>query len=108
MKHAVYQRRFIDRAVELLKPGGVMTVSTCTVYWEENDGMVRYVLDSFRVGVGGVRLVSLGSMVEGFGVAGLPGVGLSDEERGVVRRFDPSDKTADTMGFFLAKFKKDG
>ena len=101
-KHTVYQRKFIDRAVELLKPGGIMTVSTCTIHWEENEGMVRYVLDGFR---GVMQLVPLGEIVEGFGLEGLPGVGLNDEERGMVRRFDPSDGKGDTMGFFIAKFR---
>lgn len=47
--------------------------------------------------------------------AGLPGLGLSDAERGMVQLFDPSaDTTAgavgpqglDTTGFFCAKFVK--
>lgn len=42
--------------------------------------------------------------------AGLPGLNLSDEERGMVQLFDPSARTADggleTSGFFVAKFEK--
>ena len=39
------------------------------------------------------------------GAMGLPGFGLNDEERGMVRRFDPGG-LEDTMGFFVAKFVK--
>jgi hypothetical protein len=35
---------------------------------------------------------------------GLPGFGLSDEERRFVKRYDPS--LEDTVGFFIAKFIK--
>lgn len=43
-------------------------------------------------------------------LTGLPGLGLSDQERGMVQLFDPSARTADgwleTSGFFVAKFEK--
>ena len=39
------------------------------------------------------------------GLPGLPNPGLNNEERSMVRRFDPSDPK-DTMGFFIAKFEK--
>jgi hypothetical protein len=38
------------------------------------------------------------------GLPGLRGVGLNDNERGMVRRFDPSQEH---MGFFVAKLIKD-
>ena len=37
------------------------------------------------------------------GSPGLPGVGLTDDERKMVRRFDPSEEH---MGFFVAKLIK--
>lgn len=39
------------------------------------------------------------------GLPGLSNCGLNDEERHMVRRFDPSHNQ-DTMGFFIAKFHK--
>jgi hypothetical protein len=40
------------------------------------------------------------------GLPALHGFGLSDEERCMVRRFDPCNKDIDSMGFFLAKLQK--
>lgn len=51
------------------------------------------------------------NMLDGCPAVGLPGLGLSDEERGMVQLFDPSARTAEggleTSGFFCAKFQKD-
>jgi len=98
-KHATYQKKFVTNAVALLKKGGTMTYSTCTINSLENEGMVRYILDEFPV----MRLVPIDYDV---GLPGLHSTSLTDEERGMVRRFDPSD-VADTIGFFVAKFQKD-
>lgn len=98
---AKYQRRFVREAVSLLKPGGTMTYSTCTINSCENEGMVRHLLDEYSE----MKLVDAGI---GLGQPGLPGVGLNESQRYLVRRFDPSDSAADTMGFFVAKFIKQG
>ncbi|GAX74807.1 hypothetical protein CEUSTIGMA_g2254.t1 [Chlamydomonas eustigma] len=44
---AVYQRRILDAAVQLLKPGGTLVFSTCTFNPGENESNVRYVLDTY-------------------------------------------------------------
>ncbi len=101
-KFADYQQRFINSAVSLLKDGGTFVYSTCTINANENEMMVKYILDNFKF----MKLVPISlSVASSFGLPGLPYCGLSDEERFMVRRFDPSDK-ADTMGFFIAKFVK--
>jgi 16S rRNA C967 or C1407 C5-methylase (RsmB/RsmF family) len=97
--YAKYQRKFVKEAVALLKPGGIMTYSTCTIHMLENESMVRHILDTYPC----LELLPIGDNI---GLAGLPGAGLNEKERGYVRRFDPSDEQADTMGFFLAKFRK--
>jgi 16S rRNA C967 or C1407 C5-methylase (RsmB/RsmF family) len=97
--HAKYQRKFVKEAVALLKPGGVMTYSTCTIHMLENESMVRHILDTYP----SLELLPIGDNI---GLAGLPGAGLNEKECEYVRRFDPSDEQADTMGFFLAKFRK--
>ena len=99
LKAADYQQRFIRNAVPLLKVGGVMTYSTCTINASENEHMVKFILDEFPC----MRLVSLSHLP---GLPGLPNMGLTDDECKMVRRFDPTDTTLDTMGFFLAKFRK--
>ena len=97
-KHSAYAKRFIPNAVHLLKDGGTLTYSTCTINSSENEKMVRYILDEFPC-------MSLVPIDYDVGLPGLPFLGLNDVERGMVRRFDPTD-TADTMGFFVAKFVK--
>lgn len=94
-----YQRQFIANAVVLLKPGGTMTYSTCTIHALENEGMVRHILDAYP----SMQLVPIHIAL---GRPGLPGLGLNASECECVRRFDPSDIAADTIGFFVAKFQK--
>lgn len=44
---AAQQRRMIDVAVEVLRPGGTLVYSTCTINPGENEGNVRYALDQY-------------------------------------------------------------
>ena len=97
-KHATYQRKFVKEAVDLLRPGGVMTYSTCTISASENESMVRYILDNFP----SLQLIPIKCKL---GIPGLSGVGLNEDECSKVRRFDPHH-TQDTMGFFVALFQK--
>ncbi|KAJ0971835.1 hypothetical protein J5N97_019794 [Dioscorea zingiberensis] len=46
--HAKYQRRMFDRAVQLVRPGGVIVYSTCTINPGENEALVRYALDKYQ------------------------------------------------------------
>jgi methyltransferase NSUN6 len=95
---ALYQRQFVHEAVSLLRPGGCLTYSTCTIHALENEGMVRHILDKYPE----MQLLPIDAPL---GVPGLPGHGLDEQECGCVRRFDPTDSN-DTMGFFVAKFCK--
>lgn len=114
-RHATYQKRFVRAAVRLLKPGGYLTYSTCTIAADENERMVAHVLQEYG------NEMELLSVPFDVGGPGLPNCGLTDEQRHKVRRFDstehPNDDcivdvshTAhmDTMGFFLALFRKKG
>ena len=96
---ARFQKRFVSNAIALLKPGGIMTYSTCTIHNLENEGMVRHILDDFR---GSMELLPITFPL---GSPGLPGCGLNEQERHCVKRFDPTSDL-DTMGFFVAKFRK--
>ncbi|KAJ0405884.1 hypothetical protein ATCC90586_003345 [Pythium insidiosum] len=92
------QRNFLWCASFLLKPGGTLVYSTCTISPNENERMVRYALDNFPL-----QLVPQPIHV---GDTGLLNQGLSAEEAALVQRFDPSNDALDTMGFFCAKFIK--
>eukprot|EP00519_Triparma_laevis_P006942 CAMPEP_0182521926 /NCGR_PEP_ID=MMETSP1321-20130603/46373_1 /TAXON_ID=91990 /ORGANISM="Bolidomonas sp., Strain RCC1657" /LENGTH=496 /DNA_ID=CAMNT_0024729963 /DNA_START=127 /DNA_END=1615 /DNA_ORIENTATION=+ len=83
-KYSVYQRGFVDQAVKLLKPGGVMCYSTCTYNPDENEGVVRHVLEKYE----DMELVDVG--VE-LGKEGVEWEGLTEEDRKKVRRFDWCD-----------------
>ncbi|KAK7276746.1 hypothetical protein RIF29_17892 [Crotalaria pallida] len=105
-KHATYQRRMFDQAVQLARPGGVIVYSTCTINPGENEALVRYALDKYKYlslapqhpRIGGPGLVGRCEFPDGYVEEWLrPG------EEDLVQRFDPSSPL-DTIGFFIAKF----
>ncbi|GMH59259.1 hypothetical protein TrST_g13050 [Triparma strigata] len=104
-KYGVYQKGFVDQAVKLLKPGGVMCYSTCTYNPDENEGVVKHVLEKYE----DMELVDVG--VE-LGKEGIEWEGLTEEDRKKVRRFDwcdaeeREDMAGSSIGFFVAKFVK--
>eukprot|EP00501_MAST-03F_sp_TOSAG23-6_P001064 GSMAST32.ASY1.ANO1.1107.1 assembled CDS len=99
-----FARNFMWCAVRLLKPGGTLVFSTCTISPMENEGAVRYLLDNYPL-----RLVDA---VPRIGLPGLKNCGLTEEERYKVQRFEPCNKIVDALndcdvpGFFCAKFIK--
>ncbi|KAF8659088.1 hypothetical protein HU200_058731 [Digitaria exilis] len=105
--HARYQRRMFDQAVKLVRPGGVIVYSTCTINPGENEALVRYALDSYKF----LSLASQHPKVGGPGIVGSCELfnktyteeWLTEDEAELVQRFDPSSPV-DTIGFFIAKF----
>jgi len=81
--HAPHQRKLIQTGYELLKPGGTLVYSTCTLRVEENEDLVGWVLRRFpRLQLAQQKIVVGNSPVRI--------EGLSDEEvRGCVQKFDP-------------------
>ncbi|OIW16306.1 hypothetical protein TanjilG_19022 [Lupinus angustifolius] len=105
-KHAKYQRKMFDQAVQLARPGGVIVYSTCTINPGENEALVRYALDKYKYlslapqhpRIGGPGLIGRYEFPDGYVDEWLrPG------EEDLVQRFDPSS-ALDTIGFFIAKF----
>ncbi|XP_059052886.1 tRNA (cytosine(72)-C(5))-methyltransferase NSUN6 [Achroia grisella] len=101
------QRKLITAAVELLKVGGTLIYSTCTVTEDENERMVAWTLENFQC----LNLVPTEPLLGG---PGLPNCGLNDDQRSMIQRFSPRDDSLrpveqiykDTIGFFVAKFIK--
>ncbi|RLN94030.1 hypothetical protein BBJ28_00025588 [Nothophytophthora sp. Chile5] len=93
------QRNFLWAAAFLLKPGGTLVYSTCTINPKENEQMVHHALQNYSL-----ELVSQGAVH--LGDRGISGQGLSEQEAALVQRFDPANAELDTMGFFCAKFVK--
>ncbi|XP_060803219.1 tRNA (cytosine(72)-C(5))-methyltransferase NSUN6 [Amyelois transitella] len=101
------QRKLFRSAVEVLKFGGRLTYSTCTVTEDENERIVSWALETFPC----LSLVPAEPLLGG---PGLPNCGLSDQQREMVQRFSPTDDSLrfvdpiykDTIGFFIAQFTK--
>ncbi|KAI3744134.1 hypothetical protein L1987_57210 [Smallanthus sonchifolius] len=105
-RHGKYQQRMFDQAVQLVRSGGVIVYSTCTINPGENEALVRYALDTYK-------FLSLAEQHPRIGGPGLLGRYESSDgyveewlkpgEEDLVQRFDPSGPH-DTIGFFIAKF----
>lgn len=115
------QRKLFTVAVKLLKPGGVLVYSTCTITLAENEEQVAWALTAFPC-------LQLQPQEPQIGGEGMMGAGLSFEQLKQLQRFDPSvvplpdtdfdslrDARAEDMirlankdciGFFIAKFMK--
>ncbi|KAI5084594.1 hypothetical protein GOP47_0000763 [Adiantum capillus-veneris] len=105
-RHAIYQKRLFDQAVQLCRPGGIIVYSTCTINPGENEAVVRYALDTY----GCLSLIHQSPYLGEPGLIGTLDDGVSckkllkEEEKYLVQRFDPSGPL-DTIGFFIAKFQ---
>nr|XP_023488098.1 putative methyltransferase NSUN6 isoform X2 [Equus caballus] len=115
------QRKLFTVAVKLLKPGGVLVYSTCTITLAENEEQVAWALATFPD-------LQLQPQEPRIGGEGMMGAGLSLEQLKQLQRFDPSavplqDTDMDSLrdariedmvrlanndciGFFIAKFVK--
>lgn len=95
-----YQRRLLSVAVRLLKPGGKLVFSTCTINPAENEANVNWLLGQYDE-------MQLTKQEPRLGLGGVDGFGLSAAQRALVQRFDPADpRCAESIGFFIASFEK--
>ncbi|XP_071157585.1 tRNA (cytosine(72)-C(5))-methyltransferase NSUN6-like isoform X2 [Mytilus edulis] len=103
--YSTYQRKLLKAAVQLLKPGGTLVYSTCTFNQEENEKQVVWALKTFSE-------LSLEPQVPHLGQIGQVCEGLTDDQRQKLQFYDPGAISSqlsvdnDTIGFFIAKFKK--
>lgn len=72
--YPVVQKKLFKTAVSLLKPGGVLVYSTCTVTEGENENIVAWGLEKFK----NMKLVAAEPLLAG---PGWPNAGLTDEQR---------------------------
>lgn len=100
---APYQRKLFLEAWELLKPGGEMTYSTCTINPLENELLVDKMISSLSDAE--LLPVREGFMAK-YCLPGLQVGSLSEETcTKCICRFIPSSER-DSNGFFLVKFRK--
>lgn len=102
MRMSAIQKRILQRAIQLCRPGGRIVYSTCTYAPEENEAVVQHALDLFE---DTIRL--LPAQIPGF--VSSPGLtewnGQSfDSSMAFTMRVWPHQN--DTGGFFVAVFEK--
>jgi NOL1/NOP2/sun family putative RNA methylase len=95
------QKQLASAAFNILKPGGTMVYSTCTLEPEENEGVVDFLLNKFpELKLQKIDLkIKKSPPIEEF-----EGTEYSSEVKKCLRIW-PQDN--DTEGFFVAKFRKD-
>lgn len=107
--YPIVQRKLLSTAIELLKIGGQLVYSTCTIFDAENERVISWALEKFG------DKIELIAAEPFFGGPGWPNCGLSDQQRQLVQRFGPDVDPLrppkhnifnDTVGFFIAKIKK--
>jgi len=98
-KIAGTQRMLIEAAIKILKVGGTMVYSTCTLAPEENERIVDYLVRNFDIKIEQIVL----PLKFRCGVTEWEGKKLSEEVKKCLRLY-PQDNNTD--GFFVAKIKK--
>lgn len=98
-KIARTQRKLAVAALRLLKVGGVMIYSTCTLAPEEDEMIVDYLVKNFEIEIEALRL----PLKFREGVCEWEGKKLDDEVKKCLRLY-PQDNNTD--GFFVAKIRK--
>lgn len=97
------QRSLFSQAVPLLRPGGILVYSTCTVTEAECEQLVAWALRKFPQ----LQLIDATPKLGG---PGLPLPDLDAVQCELLQRFGPSAENRvqhlDTVGFFIAKFQK--
>ena len=93
------QKGLIIRGFDMLRPGGMLVYSTCTLNVEENEGVVHYLLQKRSAGLAGWEAPVPWSP----GITGFKGKEY-DRNVGLARRFYPHK--VHSVGFFLARIVK--
>ncbi len=96
-KNMLEQRRLLAVAVKLLKPGGTLVYTTCSLEPEEDEYNIQWLQENHGVGLGEVSGPGSRALTEALGRSLNPEVAKC-------RRFWP-DETG-TQGFFIAKVTK--
>lgn len=98
-KMSITQKRLAEAALRLLKVGGEMIYSTCTLAPEEDEMVVDYLLKKFDIVLEEIRL----PIKFREGVSEWEGISLDPQVKKCLRLY-PQDN--DTDGFFVCKIRK--
>lgn len=94
----VIQMSMLEKAVKLLKRGGYLLYSTCTLNYEENQGVIQEFINRHGMEI---ELCNIDNDLERLGLKGI----YSASREGWLELFPPD---SGTEGFFMAKLKKVG
>lgn len=97
------QKKLCKRAIELLKRGGIMTYSTCSMDPEENEFVVEWILREFK-DIVSLENIELDGIEKKKVILSFQSTNISEEVQQKVLRVWPHHY--DTNGFFVAVFKK--
>jgi tRNA (cytosine49-C5)-methyltransferase len=98
-KIAKTQKKLASSALQLLKTGGIMIYSTCTLSPEEDEMIINFLLKNFDIEIEPIKL----PLKFRCGVCTWEGENFSPELKKCLRLY-PQDN--DTDGFFVTKIKK--
>jgi 16S rRNA C967 or C1407 C5-methylase (RsmB/RsmF family) len=103
-KYAKLQKEIIANAYKLLKPGGELVYSTCTLSVEENEGVAQWFLDQHD----DTELIGLGLDLLIPGINGglrnfVSGIQTGRNDMSNCLRITPTDEYE---GFFVCRFRK--
>ena len=90
--------RLLKEAYLLLKVGGTLIYSTCSISPQENEYVVKYALENFKL-----KLISPLNWLTKYSSNGIESI-LKENSKNV-SRFNPWINN-ESIGFFIAKFKK--
>jgi 16S rRNA (cytosine967-C5)-methyltransferase len=90
LSSAAFQKQFLRVAARIVKPGGVIVYSTCTLTIHENEGVVRFAVEEL-----GLELDDPPIRVSGAG----SGIGFKE-----CIRFDPD--LCEAPGYFIARLRR--
>lgn len=93
------QRNILKGVVPLLKNGGILVYSTCSVLQQENEAIVLWALKEFP-------FLEIVKQAPHIGGKGFPMAGLEQEQTDNLQRFHVVPAETDTVGFFIAKMVK--
>ncbi len=96
------QKKLLERAVRLCKPGGIIVYSTCTYAPEENEAVIDYILKKFEDSIR-ILPIQLDGLEYSQGITAWNGQKFSDELKHSIRIWPHQN---DTGGFFVALIRK--
>lgn len=92
---AEYQKQILKTASKIVKLGGIVVYSTCTLTIEENEEVIKYAIENCNLELIEEKKFCFGS----------PGIQRAFNKATLAQRFEP-DVHEDCQGYFIAKMER--